>query len=327
MSLIERYIQQVERRLPARIRDDVAAELRSSLEDALEDRRAAEPERKRDEEELERELLRDYGPPDRMANSYLSDEDVLVGPRLYPAFLTALKVVLILAAALLLLGLLGTALRAGAFAATPVLGLLLRLPLLALLLLGLLTLVFALAERGSRPHWRPIPDSGGGWDPEALPPSESDHSVSRTGALARIGLYGLLLLFLGTVPAFRLFSGGTPPAPFLFGPWMGALALWASLALLFQFVLLGVGRWQTWSLWTDIALHALVALLLLDLAASPQAIAISPAWNPLLGGPAAFPAMPAASIALRLLLALLALLSVAVIVRQGRRLTRGGGSR
>ena len=65
MTLIELYVADVGRRLWMRGRKDIEAELRSTLEDMLEDRskKAGRPA----DEDMMTELLRDYGPPDKVA--------------------------------------------------------------------------------------------------------------------------------------------------------------------------------------------------------------------------------------------------------------------
>ena len=64
MSLLERYLSEIARRLPKRQREDVRKELRSALSDALDGRVEGEA----NEDEVV-ELLREFGSPD--ANSHL----------------------------------------------------------------------------------------------------------------------------------------------------------------------------------------------------------------------------------------------------------------
>jgi len=64
-DLIERYIHQVVRNLPPRERAEIAAELRSSIQDQLDDRYGAAPS----DEEIVAVLL-DFGNPHELAESY-----------------------------------------------------------------------------------------------------------------------------------------------------------------------------------------------------------------------------------------------------------------
>ena len=90
MDLIERYVQEVGRRLPRKQRDDVARELRSSLEDSLENRTGV-PLEQADEEQVV-ELLLEFGPPQEVAASYQTGPSYLVGPALYPSFIKTMKI-------------------------------------------------------------------------------------------------------------------------------------------------------------------------------------------------------------------------------------------
>src|SRR3990170_7827194 len=99
MKLIDRYVTEVGKHLPRKLRTDIEAELRSTLEDMLEDRskRARRPV----DEEMEKELLKEYGAPDKVATSY-NPMPYLIGPRMFPFFTMVLKIVFIVLATVLL---------------------------------------------------------------------------------------------------------------------------------------------------------------------------------------------------------------------------------
>jgi len=100
MNLIEKYAAEVGKYLPSRNRADIEAEIRSTLEDMLEERAQAP---NADREALTLQLLKEYGAPRKVAESYGAVQ-YLIGPRLYPTFEMVLKIV---AAVLLGVGLLG----------------------------------------------------------------------------------------------------------------------------------------------------------------------------------------------------------------------------
>lgn len=81
MSLLNRYIHEVGRFLPRKNREDIKAELRSSVVDTLEDRFGTEPS----ESEVEG-VLQEFGSPRDVAASYHPRSQYLVGPGLYPLF-------------------------------------------------------------------------------------------------------------------------------------------------------------------------------------------------------------------------------------------------
>ena len=92
MKLIDRYVAEVGRRLPlVKGREDIEKELRSTLEDMLEDRaqRAGRPA----DEAMEIEMLKEYGAPDKVAATY-NPHPYLIGPRMFPFFIMILKIVL-----------------------------------------------------------------------------------------------------------------------------------------------------------------------------------------------------------------------------------------
>ena len=92
MKLIDRYVAEVGRRLPlVKGRVDIEKELRSTLEDMLEDRaqKAGRPA----DEAMEIELLKEYGAPDKVAATY-NPQPYLIGPRMFPTFIMVLKIVI-----------------------------------------------------------------------------------------------------------------------------------------------------------------------------------------------------------------------------------------
>src|SRR5688572_22494832 len=91
MKLIDHYVAEVGRRLPLMMgRADIEKELRSTLQDMLEDRaqKAGRPA----DETMETELLLEYGPPDKVAATY-NPHPYLIGPQMFPFFIRIFKIV------------------------------------------------------------------------------------------------------------------------------------------------------------------------------------------------------------------------------------------
>lgn len=84
MRLIEVYIQEVTRRLPERMRTDIALELRSTIEDML-------PDNYR-EEDVKR-VLNQLGNPAVLANGYKDQPMHLIGPRYFDLYVSLLKMI------------------------------------------------------------------------------------------------------------------------------------------------------------------------------------------------------------------------------------------
>ncbi|MGM9943361.1 MAG: HAAS signaling domain-containing protein [Lysinibacillus sp.] len=85
MKLIDVYIQEVTRRLPRKMRKDIALELRSTIEDML-------PEQY--EENDVKEVLNQLGNPVMLANGYKDRPAYLIGPRYYDLYVSLLKIVI-----------------------------------------------------------------------------------------------------------------------------------------------------------------------------------------------------------------------------------------
>lgn len=91
MKLVELYIQEVMRRLPEKNREDIALELKSTIEDMLPDDYT---------EDDVREVLMSLGDPAVLASNYRDKPMHLIGPRYYDLYITLLKLVVPIAAAI-----------------------------------------------------------------------------------------------------------------------------------------------------------------------------------------------------------------------------------
>ena len=94
MNLIEVYIQEVTRRLPEKNRDDIALELKSTIEDML-------PEGYT-EKNVET-VLEKMGSPAMLAEGYRDHSMYLIGPRYFDAYISLLKMSLPIAAVISLI--------------------------------------------------------------------------------------------------------------------------------------------------------------------------------------------------------------------------------
>ena len=91
--LVERYAVAVASRLPADQRDDVAAELRASILDSVEDRLDHAPNAARDA--VVREVLADLGDPAKLSREYTTTPRHLIGPAVYDAWWCLLRTLLV----------------------------------------------------------------------------------------------------------------------------------------------------------------------------------------------------------------------------------------
>jgi hypothetical protein len=109
MDLLDRYVNEVGKHLPRKLRGDIASELHSTLQDMLDDQ--SQLEDRPADQAMTLELLKRHGSPEKLAASYLP-ERYLVGPQMYPLFGLVLKIVLIVLGVMALIGL-GVAIAAG----------------------------------------------------------------------------------------------------------------------------------------------------------------------------------------------------------------------
>ncbi len=98
-TLIDRYLAAVSENLPAKHRQDTITEIRSLIQDALDDRSKAEG--KAPDEEMMSAVLKQFGPPEKIVAPYLP-EKYLIGPQLFPAFILVLQIALPIIAVLTL---------------------------------------------------------------------------------------------------------------------------------------------------------------------------------------------------------------------------------
>jgi len=237
MELIDRYVAEVGRRLPRKNRADIQDELRSNLVDTLEARAGSSPAL---EDQLS--LLREFGPPEKVAVSYRGDR-VLIGPDLFPFFRMVLGIVLSVLAIvqLVLVGVL-VAFSPG-YTFEP--AWLLEFGGSLISAFGSVVLVFAVLQYFGV---RPTVEEDEPWDPRSLPEPEPELEVHPGGLVAEM-TFGLILvvvlLFLPNLQGLVSAGGAT----FVINP-----VLQDNLPLVITSLRLGIaldifllwrGRWTT----------------------------------------------------------------------------------
>lgn len=96
MNLINIYLQEVERRLPEKNRDDILLEIRSTIEDML-------PENPTDEDK--KAVLKELGDPVQLAYGYSEKPMHLIGPRYYDLYISLIKMIIPIAVTISLISL------------------------------------------------------------------------------------------------------------------------------------------------------------------------------------------------------------------------------
>ncbi len=236
MELIDRYLYEVGRYLPPKSRGDIQTELRSLLSDSLDDRVEGEA----GEEDVVA-LLKEFGPPAKVAASYRPESQYLVGPELFPIFRTVVGIallVMVVVHAVLIGVLLFT--NPDPLKALNVLSGFINS---VLSVLGAIVIVFYGLQYFDVQLGMPSQE----WDPRELPIIDTKNEINRNGTIFDIALTLLILAVLLLYPTY-IGVVVSPGAPILMDPVIANYMLLIVAALLAGLVvdimLLWRGRWQ-----------------------------------------------------------------------------------
>jgi hypothetical protein len=265
-NLIDTYVSEVGRRLPRKTRTDIEAEIRSILQDMLEERsqKAGKPA----DDEMTLDVLKAYGAPDKVAATYLG-ERYLIGPRLYPIFMMVARIVLIVLGVLAAVGL-GIALYQAS--QTPWDAFKIILKAIANLIasgftaLGNIVIFFAIIEwalfrAGVKPDIKGMPGEKE-WDPRSLTRLSTPNRVKVGETIIEIvGCFVVIVIFnfypqiIGFTPSLNgvaesgwtIGFGNMTFVPLLsqaFFNFVPYLTLVWGLTILLDIVLLRMGQWN-----------------------------------------------------------------------------------
>lgn len=232
MELIERYLQEIGRNLPRNQRADILSELRSALMDTL-DARGGEPS-----EEAIVQVIKEMGPPQKVASSYHAEGQYLIGPALYPTFKLVLGIVFsaVIGAQLIAI-VVATGIGREAFSFyDEFLQIMSSLPNAV----GMVVIIFALLQYWEvRPEMKTEP-----FDPRKLPRLAGDQPVERGEHVFSIIMEVIVLTFVTQFVA----GGGFGAEGALPNPVIEQFFVWIVLSMVAGIVvdiwLLWKGRWQ-----------------------------------------------------------------------------------
>ncbi len=281
MKLIDLYVHEVGQRLPAAAREDIEKEIRTLIDDTLEDEARAQG--RAVDADMTAEVLKRLGSPEKMAARY-RPERYLIGPRLFPHYVTTLRIVLAIVAVLAVTGFAVTAglsTRSGVSFAEmlgQVVGGLLQTVFQAA---AIVTLVFAVME-----YFQPdIKLDEEKWDPLAMKPQADDERVSLVGSALSI-LFTLIVALV-----FLYYPQWIGISNYVDGEWLHApvlndvfftrylpffLLLWAA-EIIKQIVLMARGRWFNGIRWADVMINLFTAVLMAVMLTGPSIISLDQA--------------------------------------------------
>lgn len=264
MELIDRYVAEVGKGLPRKHRDDIEAEILSAIEDMLAER--CQKTGKPVDLKMAVDVLKEYGAPRKVAASY-HHERYLIGPRLFPSFLTVVKVILPIVAAIALVKMgisLGQMeLTVDTIFETVFLGIA-EFFGTAFTALGSIMVLFAIVQ-WTLPEFK---GNTGEWDPYKLPAATPRNRIDTGGILLEIFGAGLAIVVFNFFPQvinIGYYSDGSWWVGFLatttreawsttilseaFFNYLPALTILWVLTILLDVFLLSRGRWENWTRW------------------------------------------------------------------------------
>lgn len=252
-TLTDRYVDAAMRTVPERQRDDLATELRASIDDQVEARiEEGEPH-----ETAERAVLTDLGDPDRLAADYTGRPLWLVGPRYYLEWWRLLKLLLWIVipcatVAVALAQLLSGADIGEIIAETVVVGM-----NVALHLFFWVTLIFVILERSGHETM-----TAGPWTPDRLP-EPRQRGAGLTDLVATLVFLGVAVgavlwdRFVGVVHLDGEWMSFL--APGLWPWWIVALFVLIALEALLAISVYAKGRWDVGSATVNLFLNLTIA--------------------------------------------------------------------
>jgi hypothetical protein len=277
MELIDIYVKEIGLQLPEKMRSDIEKEIRSLIEDMLEDE-SRQAGRSLDEEMIVTVLKR-MGPPEKVAASYLPAR-YLIGPELYPHFINTVRIVLGLVTVLTALAI---GVSVGARTEPPpniieVLGVIVGgIAESVLRALAIVILVFAVIQYVS-PDFKVEAKN---WDPRKLKAEPDQERVSIPGALGEIIMSVLALILFNFYAHWiglnTMQNGEWVHMPVLTQEFFGYLP-WLSLLWItqtaFHVALISRGRWNELLRWFSAVVSALTIAVLAWILTGPAIVAL-----------------------------------------------------
>jgi hypothetical protein len=293
-NLIDTYVSEVGRHLPKKGRADIEAEIRSILQDMLDE--CSQKTGKPVDEEMTIEILKNYGAPQKVAATYMGDR-YLIGPQLFPIFMMVLRIVLMVTGILAAIGL-GIVLYQSTL--TPpntfetIVKAIANFFATAFTALGNIVIIFAILEwalfrTGKKIDMKGLPKEKE-WDPRSITKVFTPNQVKMgetiieiVGCFAAIVIFNFYPQIIGYTPSLNsVFENGTwssvnfipvlSAAFFYYVPFLSLV--WASTIIL-DIVLLRMGSWTILTRIFGIGLKVINVLIAGAMLAGPSLIAIT----------------------------------------------------
>lgn len=261
-SLTDRYVAAVVRRLPANQQDDVARELRGTIEDTIDGRRPGI-----DEFAAEREALEALGEPARLAADYANSPGYLIGPDVYVDYVRLLRVLLAIVPTVIAMVFGGMYLFVPDGSIGGAIGRLVSSWWLSAIQVAFwTTLAYALVERYGNPADRSAKRR---WSLDRLDDLVPAREFTLLETAFTVGFYGLLAALLLAVPNLSTLALGGSVVnvfhPGLWPAWIWYFVLVLGASMVLEVVKYRTGRWTQPLAVTNVVLSLVFALPLLSL--------------------------------------------------------------
>src|SRR4030066_675982 len=262
-TLVDRSLAAVSDLLPVRLRKDTVTEIRSLIQDALDDR--SKTEGKVPDDDMMAAVLKEFGSPEKIVAPYLP-EKYLIGPRLYPTFILVLKIALpIIAVLVLVTSWLGSIPLTSMTAVEFISGLAKSFgnSLSAVVqAFGNIVLIFAILQ-WAVPEFK-IAIKEKEWNPHSLKAIDRPNKIKRSDLIAEIVFTFIALIifnfYLDRIGIYNNFNGiwtFTPVLTDAFTPYIPWLSLLWILTILLDVLVLRKSAWQTGTRLFSIVVSAL----------------------------------------------------------------------
>jgi hypothetical protein len=246
MSLIDRYIAEVGRHLPEKDRSDIEAEIRSMLEDMVEERarQAAKPAN----DKIIAETLEQMGDPRLLASKYVAPKRYLIGPDWYEMYVKVLQRVLftalpIIAVVTFILALTENPLdfiNAVGDAVGSVFD-------IGVQILFWVTIAFVFLERSDEKPYESLRQNDRAWTVSQLPKLPKTRQISISETVMNIVSILFVLIWITLPYTLARFRGDPISVPFLhpdlWNLWLPLFFVIMTLTLVHEAFKLKIGNW------------------------------------------------------------------------------------
>lgn len=300
MKLLDLYIEELGKHLPVKTRKDIQAEIKSTLLDMLEERSANE--NKPVDDDMVKAVLAEYGSPQKVASQY-GEHNYLISPRIYPAYISVLRIVGVVLVAVMLFVMVLTNLFGNAPAESlgiAILESLMTIVNMLVISFGIITLIFALIERTSPDEIKFETES---WKPESLLEKDNTPKVKLVELALEITFtiigFVLITFYRDAIAIYNFTDGGWDRVPLLSDAivaYLPYIIAYMGLTIALDLYVIRKMAWDIFAQIAKIALKVVNIVITIFFITGPDLIKVSEEGLAKISWLAAFPGITEANI-------------------------------